>query len=386
MENIKKKGVVEKMLSTILKHESFELTMRHQKLIKAERKKDGKSFIVFKIDQSKLIPKVNALQTLGLFSSVKRVFGCSEYSYAELTVPENSFTLAGLMELNIEITEAQLGGLMSKIIKVKEKLLKEKLDILFIRQELIFLEPKGKLVIVPIDVSEEQELFKDIISTFKLLMHKRVTRNKADEGTLSRSLIDLIQLMDKLGGLAYKGSFEDMHPKYKEIWDKIVTHPFIKQKFQRQSLAEYYQSGNEQITELGIERLAFKKSPSEQIMIDRICWKGEAEGKARIPARGLTETSDSSGGSSSQALHTTVENPANGSQEWKTLRDKQNSQIFLASCQEVMESTIAKTRRECPSSFLVSALENLLQTLKACEEIHPCMTEQILEELVQQKK
>ena len=57
----KKRLSAEKKLSTILKSESLDLTMRHRTLIKAERPKDGKSFVIFKVDTDVLVPKISEL-------------------------------------------------------------------------------------------------------------------------------------------------------------------------------------------------------------------------------------------------------------------------------------------------------------------------------------
>ena len=57
----KKRQTAEKKLSTILKSESLDLTMRHRTLIKAERAKDGKSFVIFKVDTDVLVPKISEL-------------------------------------------------------------------------------------------------------------------------------------------------------------------------------------------------------------------------------------------------------------------------------------------------------------------------------------
>ena len=207
---------------------------------------------------------------------------------------------------------------------------------------------------------------------------------------LSKTLLDLITLVDKLSKLGHTGTLATLHPRHREIWDKIVKHAFIRQKFQRQVLEEIYGLALGKLKGPSQDgKLPFQALQNESITVDRICWKPDENlnAVAEYLATGRMETSDSSGGSSnSHALgQTTIENPAHGSQEWKTQRDKQKSLIFQDSCKAVIENLIAKTKKESTSNFLVSALENLLQTLLSCEDIHPNKTEAILNELIQLK-
>ena len=389
MDSTKKRGLSEKRLSTIVKTESLELTMRHQNLLKAERSKDGKSFVLYKVNSEVLVPRIDLLIRLNMFWGVKRVFGCGEKSFAEITAPGDDITLSCVLEVGTDINESHIAAMLAKIIKSKNNLLEEGLAEIYIKPELVFIEPTGKIQISAIDARLEIDLFSDIVAIFRSLLQRRTSSSNGEDTALSKTLLDLINLIDKLSKLKHTGNLHTLHPKHREIWEKIVKHSFIKQKFQRQVLEDIYNNTLARLkTSTSEGKLPFQKLQSESMVVDRICWKPE-EG---IPSRkyltsGRVETSDSSGGSSnSHAIGlTTIETPANGSQEWKVQRDKQNSQIFQESCKSVIEDFIAKTKKESTSNFLVSALENLMQTLVSCEDIHPNKTEAILKELIQSK-
>jgi hypothetical protein len=389
MEHFKKKGVFEKKLSTIVKAESLELTMRHRNLIKAERLKDGKSFVLFKVDSALLIPRIDQLIKLNVFNGVKRVFGCAENTYAELSASDEEITLSCILEVDIELNEGQIAALLSKIVSCKNNLLTSSLSDIHLKPELVFLDQNGKMRITAIDAKKEENIFNDIVSVFRSLLQRRTASMKED-CILSKTLLDLITLIDKLSKLSHTGPLSTLHPRHWEIWEKIVKHSFIKQKFQRQSLEEVYTMALAKLNHSNqVGKLPFQALQNESITIDRICWKPEDHLQTLVDysAVGRMETSDSSGGSSNSHVvgQTTIDNPANGSQEWKAQRDKLKSAIFQESCKTVIESMIAKTKKESSSNFLVSALDNLLQTLISCEEIHPNKTESILNELIQLK-
>lgn len=391
MIDIQKKKVVamEKKLSTILKSECLEVTMRHKNLLKAERTKDGKSFVLFKVESSVLIPKINDLIKLGLFWGVTRVLGCVENSYAELTTPDNSITLSCMMESSTYLTETHLAAIISKLVKSKDKMLQQGLNDIRILPELVFIEKGGKVNIAAIDAKKDSEVFGDIVAVFNSLIRQRSANPEMEDGIMSKSLLDLISFVDRLSKLNHVGGLDSLHPKHKEIWEKVAKHPFINLKFKRQILAELFQSTMETLErqEGRVGTLPFNPVQTHSIMIDRICWKSDQTGVA--VRKNLGETSDSSGSSSSRvniSKQTGLENVTKGSQEWKSEMDKIKSQVFVDSSRTVIENFIQKTRNETSSSFLVNALENLFQTIVACEEMYPNKTEQMIRGLVHAKE
>ena len=197
-----------------MKAESLDLTMRHRNLIKAERQKDGKSFILFRVNSELLVPRIEKLIKLNVFNSVKRVFGCAETTYAELSTPEEEITLSCLLEADIEINEAQIAALLSKIITCKNNILAEDLSEIHLKSELIFLDQKGKIQITAIDAKREENIFSDVISIFRSLLQKRTTASVKEDCILSKTLLDLITLIDKLSKLSHTGSLSSLHPKH----------------------------------------------------------------------------------------------------------------------------------------------------------------------------
>ena len=390
MEAPRKKVAIEQKLATILKAESLQVTMRHKALLKAERPKDGKSFLLFKVDSSALVPKIDALLRLGLFGGIQRVFGCDEYSYAELCAPEAALTLSSVFDAGVDLTETHLAALLTRLVRSKDKLLRAGLSEIRLLPELVFLEKSGKVCVSAIDAQREADLFGDFVAIFKALIRCRCARASSDDGLLSKSLLDLISLVDRLSKLNARDGLDSLHPKHRELWEKVVKHAFLGVKFQKQTLAELYQSSAEALKSPGsADLLHFEPQKNAHlIVVDRICWKSDLQ-QAPPSFRTTGETSDSSGGSnSSHAVlgPPPIGEPAKGSQEWKTVLDKQKSQLFLECSRAVIEKVILKTKTETSSSFLVNALENFLQTIASCEELFPAHTEKIIREVLQHKE
>lgn len=388
------RGNSEKKLSTILKSEKLEVTMKHKNLLKVERPKDGKAFVLFKVDSNMLVPKIEDLIKIGLFWGVKRVLGSADTSFAELVTPQEVIPLSCVLDSDIEITESQLGAIMAKLVKSKNSLLMSELSEVHMKPELVFMESSGKIHITAIDTKGPEDMFSDVVAIFRALLQKRTTRSTQEDGALSKTLLDLISLMEKISKLGHAGSLSSLHPKHREIWEKVVKHAFIKQKLQGQALKELY-AATLDILKAGSAqgRMPFEPLASQILQVDRITWRAEdltnlpPNQRLYPPVPKGAETSDSSGGSSNShpvgVGVSTIELPENGSQEMKQEKDRQRSLVFQEACRQVIEGMIQKTKRESSSNFLVGALENLLQTLISCEEITPTKTEKILAEILQ---
>lgn len=376
-------GAIDK-LSTILKVETYRCSYRHQSLCKVERPKDGKSFILCPVKADMLIPHISEFGKLGYFSGIRRVFGSGDTCYAEVVMPENSLTLSSMLSAETEITENQLAAFMSKILKCKQTLLSQGLLSVVIKPELIFLEDTGKLHICLLALETEPEIFTDIVDMFRSLLEKRSLPAKKDDAGLSQTLLDLIDQMDKLNKLKHKGSLDELHPKHKQIWEKVANHQFVKQKFQKQALADIYKNTLQRMLLFGSDYVSgvnWEQMPVQNIVVDRICWRC-LDNKYSLPIHS-GETSDSSGGSSgSHMISTSLEPSRDRTTDIQQPQQASlRSHIMRQSCQQVLSNLIIRNQQENAGKFLNEALESLLATLLESEENNPGAVLQAIEEL-----
>jgi hypothetical protein len=370
-------GAIDK-LSTILRVESYRCCLRHNSLLKVERPKDSKSFILCAVRAELLIPQISELTKMGYFWGIRRVFGSGDIYYAEVSFPENSLTLSSMLSSETEISETHLAAFMSKVLKCKQSLLCMGLNNVVMKPELIFLEESGKLHITLLDVEQQAEIFTDVVEIFRSLLEKRSLPAKKEEAGLSQTLLDLIDQMDKLNKLKHKSSLEALHPKHKQIWEKVANHQFVKQKFQKQALAEVFKNTQQKILLFGSEFQAgvnWEPMQTQTIVVDRICWRC-LDTKYSVPMH-TGETSDSSGGSSGSHMISTSIDPSREQTQQALLQ----SHLMQQSCKSVLETLIQNSKQDGNGGFLTGALETLLDTLLTSEESNPGSVLQAIQEL-----
>lgn len=378
-------GAIDK-LSTILKVESYRCSLRHGSLLKVERPKDGKSFVLCPVKAELLIPYIGDLSKLGYFMGIKRVFGSGDVCYAEVSISDTIITLSTMLNAETEITENQLAAFMSKILKCKNSLLSQNLTRVIIKPELIFIENSGKLHITLLTVENAPEIFTDIVEIFRSLLEKRSLPAKKDEAGLSQTLLDLIDQMDKLNKLKHKGNLDELHPKHRQIWDKVVNHQFVKQKFQKQALEDVYKNTQQNLLLFGSDLhygLNWEPMPNQNIVVDRICWRC-LDTKAYVPIP-TGETSDSSGGSSgSHMISTSLDPSRDRVADWQSHQLMLQSHIMQQSCKDVLQNIISHHKQETGGGLLKGALEGLLETLLSSEESSPGSVLQAIQALSKQ--
>lgn len=361
-------------LAAFTKPKKLKIISRFDSLILVENEKDKKIYHITEVSSKNLVKNVKRLSSLNLINGLEIIFTSKNKDYAKLALDENLFNLKILQRDQFSLSESQISALTNSIFEAKALLLENGLIEMVISPDFCFIDKAGNFIPLVLKMHGENEIKNSGLNLFKDIFE--IFFNISDFGTESilriknpKNFIEDFMFSD-----CFKNFFVEFYLLFQsEIdfrnWKKLRDHRFLKTRFKKKKLKSVYQLIQSKIENFAIlhQKLGIKESIS--IIPEEIKWRLQIE---KNPKKSIILTSDSSGGSNSKESQ--MIKPCLGGQASLSMQNIENSQLFLKSCEEIIEKMIEKVKRESSSSFLINSLRNLLETLKGCEIEDPNKT------------